>query len=281
MRLARVTIGTDERAVAVGPDHGCTVLDVAGPDPLLTLLRDPRGLAVAADAARTDTTVPLADVHVLAPLHRPGKIIAVGLNYHDHTVETGLSAPHAPLTFAKYPSSVTGPYDDIVIPGGQTDRVDYEAELAVVIGRRCAPDGSADLGAIAAYTVANDVSARDVQFSDQQWTRAKSFDTFTPLGPWLVTADDVADPHDLHIWTRIGSTTLQDDRTSSLVFDIPALLKHLSSGTTLEPGDVVLTGTPSGAGAFADPPRYLAEGDVVEIGVEGIGTLRNVVRVEA
>jgi len=281
MRLARVAIGTDVRAAVVENGERCVLLDLAGPDPLLQLLRDPRGLTAAAEAVRTEDSVALADVTVRSPLHRPGKIIAIGLNYHDHTAETGMPAPDAPLTFAKYPSSVTGPYDDIVIPSGPTDQVDYEAELAVVIGRHCPPDGSADLDAIAAYTVANDVSARDVQFSDQQWTRAKSFDSFTPLGPWLVTADEVADPHDLRIWTRIGDEVLQDDRTSALVFDIPTLLKHLSSGVSLEPGDVVLTGTPSGAGAFADPPRYLAEGEVVEIGVEGIGTIRNAVRIQA
>lgn len=281
MRLARLLVGTDVVAVSVGRDDVCTVLanPSGSPDPLLTLLRDPRGLADAVAAARTDATVALGSGRLLSPLHRPGKIVAVGLNYHDHTAETGLQAPAAPLTFAKYPSSLCGPADDIVVPSAQTSQVDYEVELAVVIGGSCPPDGSAGLDAIAAYTVANDVSARDVQFGDTQWTRGKSFDTFTPLGPWLVTPDEVPDPHSLHIWTRVNDELRQDDTTASLVFDLPALLAHISSGVTLEAGDVILTGTPSGAGAFADPPRYLADGDVVEVGVDGIGTLRNTVRI--
>ncbi len=279
MRLARVTLGAEPVAAVVDADDRCHLLaPTLSADPLLDLLRDGRGLFEAARALTTGDTVDLAEVRLLAPLHRPGKIIAIGLNYPDHTAETGMAPPSSPLTFAKYPTSVSGPADDIVVPAALTSQVDYEAELAVVIGRRCGPEGHASRGDVAAYTVANDVSARDVQFADQQWTRGKSFDTFTPMGPWLVTADEVADPQALDIWTTLSGRRVQDDNTASMVFDIDAVLAHVSAGTTLEPGDVILTGTPSGAGAFLTPPRFLADGDVVEVGIESLGQLRNTVR---
>ena len=206
-------------------------------------------------------------------------MIAVGLNYADHTSETGFTQPERPLTFAKYTTSLTGPNDDIVVPGHLTQQVDYEAELTVLIGRRCGGTTPATLDDVAAYTVANDVSARDVQFGDVQWTRGKSFDSFTPLGPWLVTADEFGDPSGHRIYTEVNGETLQDDSTSELIFDIPALLAFISDGVTLEPGDLILTGTPAGAGAFRTPPRYLQDGDDVVCGVEGIGELRNRVTV--
>ncbi len=279
MRLARVRIGTDVVAVIIDDTDICHILASSGSvDPLLVLLQDARGLVKAARSVQTDGSLQLNEAALVSPLHRPGKIIGVGLNYLDHTAETGMAAPTRPLTFAKYPSSLTGPYDEILVPRHQTSQVDYEGELAVVIGKACPPDGSATLENVAALTVANDVSARDVQFSDQQWTRGKSFDTFTPLGPWLVTTDVIPDPQRLHIWTSVNGERTQDDNTSSMVFDISAILAHVSAGTSLEPGDIVLTGTPSGAGAFREPPRFLGDGDVVEIGVEGVGLLRNYVR---
>ncbi len=279
MRVARVQTRTGVAAVSIDDGDNCRVVATSGSDdPLLELIQHPSGLLAATRTRLTDAIVSLADVRLLSPLHRPGKIIAVGLNYVDHAAETGLTPPAKPLTFAKYPSSLTGPCDDIVIPMGQAAQVDYEAELAVVIGRHVGPDGSASLADVAAYTVANDVSARDVQFGDQQWTRGKSFDTFTPLGPWLVTADSLPNPHGVNIWTDVNGERRQDDTTASMIFDIPAILAHLSSGTSLEPGDVIVTGTPSGAGAFQQPPRFLTHGDIVEVGVEGIGVLRNTVR---
>lgn len=210
-----------------------------------------------------------------APVAGAGKIVAVGLNYADHTSETGFTQPERPLTFAKYPTSITGPTGEIVIPGHLTAQVDYEVELTILIGRRCGGALPATVDDIAAYTVGNDVSARDVQFGDTQWTRGKSFDTFTPLGPWLVTPDEFEDPGSHRIYTRVNGETLQDDTTGSLIFDIPALLAFVSDGVTLEPGDLIMTGTPSGAGAFRTPPRYLRDGDEVVCGIEGIGELRN------
>ena len=251
------------------------------------LVRDDRGVRLApADfgdeplaALAVDTTgwasVDEGGLQLLAPVARPGKIIAVGLNYADHTTETGFTPPEKPLTFAKYPSSITGPDAEIVVPDHLTSQVDYEAELVVVIGRRCGGDQPATLDDVAGYTVANDVSARDVQFADTQWTRAKSFDGFTPLGPWLVTRDEFGDPAGKRIWTAVDGEVLQDDTTASMVFDVPELLRRIGDGTTLEPGDLILTGTPAGAGGFRTPPRFLGHGETVEVGVEGIGVLRN------
>jgi len=181
--------------------------------------------------------------------------------------------------FGKFPSSVTGPSDPIVINFAVASRVDWEVELAVVIGRR-ARDISVEraLDYVFGYTVANDVSARDVQFSDGQWTRGKSFDSFCPLGPVIVTADELGSPDHLRLTTRVNGETMQDDTTRNMIFGVAELLSFCSRSFTLEPGDLVLTGTPSGCGEFMDPPRSLAPGDVVESSIDGIGTLRNPVR---
>ncbi len=264
MRVARALVEGAPRLILTDG-----VIAVAAPEEYT----DPLAL-LGADGSEW-SHVDLDSVEFLSPLARPGKIIAVGLNYVDHTLETGFTAPEAPLTFAKYPSSLTGHGSDVVVPDSIATQVDYEVELAIVIGRRCGGDQPASADDIAAYTVANDVSARDVQFADGQWTRAKSFDGFTPLGPWLVPATEVADPHALRLWTTVNGELVQDDSTASLVFDLPALLAYIGAGTTLEPGDVILTGTPAGAGGFRNPPRYLQHGDRVEVGVDGIGRLSN------
>ncbi|MFD7989553.1 fumarylacetoacetate hydrolase family protein [Kitasatospora indigofera] len=250
----------------------------AGADPLLALLAEggPAGLRAAAEQAlREGTRTAAADLELLAPLHRPGKIVAIGLNYHDHTAETGLEPPKVPLTFAKYPTSVTGPDAPISVPAGLTEQVDWEAELAVVIGTACGPARRGTAADVFAYTVSNDVSARDVQFSDQQWTRGKSFDTFCPLGPALVTTDEIDDPYALRIRTEVNGETMQDASTGDMIFKIDELLGFVTAGTTLEPGDVILTGTPPGVGGFRTPPVYLRDGDTVTVHVEGIGTLSN------
>ena len=287
MRLARVRVGDEVLAIEVDESGSSgRVLDVVGDDPLAVLVTSAAerpshpGVALAAEAElrRTERTVRLDEAEVLAPLARPGKIMAIGLNFLDHTAETGLKAPESPLVFAKWATSVTGPYADILAPRSQTQKLDYEGELCAVVGKRCAADGSADSSVVAAYTAGNDVSARDVQFADVQWTRGKSFDTFAPMGPWLVTSDEMGDIGEVRITTLVNGEKLQDDVAGSMVFDVDAILGHLSTGTTLEPGDVVMTGTPSGAGAFRDPPRFLADGDVVEVVVDRVGTLRNVVR---
>jgi 2-keto-4-pentenoate hydratase/2-oxohepta-3-ene-1,7-dioic acid hydratase in catechol pathway len=274
MRLVRAQRDDSIRGYLVDGDHALELAHPGTTDPLLDLLRQGQDLASVA----TGAPVPLRDLRALAPIARPGKIVAIGLNYEDHTAETGLEAPAEPLTFAKYPSSIIGPDEAIVVPTAITKEVDWEAELAVVIGTQCGPDRRGTMRDVAAYTVANDVSARDLQFGDKQWTRGKSLDTFCPLGPALVTRDEVPDPHALRIWTTVNDATMQDASTADMIFDIPALLDFLTATVTLEPGDVVLTGTPPGVGGFRTPPVFLADGDVVTVGVEGIGELRNPVR---
>ncbi len=214
---------------------------------------------------------PLSDLELLAPAV-PTKIVCVGLNYPTHADESSMDLPSEPLLFLKPPSSVIGPDAPIILPL-QSERVDYEAELAVVIGRRCrnvAPEHVWDY--VLGVTCGNDVTARDLQMRDNQWTRAKGFDTFCPLGPWLVTGPSEADVADLEVVCRVNGEICQRGRTSEMVFAPVQLIAYISGIMTLEPGDVVMTGTPSGIGP-------LAAGDVVEVGVAGIGVLRNLVGV--
>jgi 5-carboxymethyl-2-hydroxymuconate isomerase len=210
---------------------------------------------------------------------RPGKIVAIGLNYADHVRETGMAMPERPLIFAKFPSSVIGPDAPICVDRRLTERVDWEVELAVVIGRRMR-DVREDqaLDYIFGFTVANDVSGRDAQFADGQWVRGKSFDTFCPVGPAIITRDEIPDPQALRLTTTVNGDLVQDSSTAEMVFGVAELLAYCSRSFTLEPGDLVLTGTPWGCGEFMDPQRYLQGGDVVECAVEGVGVLRNPVR---
>lgn len=214
----------------------------------------------------------------LSPPSRPGKIVAIGLNYLDHIREAGLAAPERPLVFAKFPSSVIADGDPIVIDRDLTERVDWEVELAVVVGRAMRNVATEDaLDYVRGYTVANDVSARDVQFADGQWVRGKSFDTFCPLGPVVVDTGAIPDPQVLGLRTRVNGETVQDSTTREMVFGVAELLAFCSQSFTLQPGDVVLTGTPWGCGEFMDPQRSLQAGDVVEVEIDGIGVLRNTV----
>ena len=266
MRLGMVGTGPTARVVEEQPG-GLRPVSHSGDLAALIAQAIPLS-ALAGEAAAVRE--PLA-----APL-RPGKIIAIGLNYLDHVRESGGTPPARPLVFAKFPSSVTGPEDTIAIDRRLTERVDWEVELGVVIGRRMrAVDASHALDHVFGYTVANDVSARDVQFADGQWVRGKSFDTFCPLGPVVVTADEVPDPQRLALTTRVNGEVVQQSNTSEMIFGVAELLAFCSAGFTLEPGDLLLTGTPWGCGEFMDPKRSLSAGDVVETEVEGIGTLRN------
>jgi 2-keto-4-pentenoate hydratase/2-oxohepta-3-ene-1,7-dioic acid hydratase in catechol pathway len=203
------------------------------------------------------------------------KVICIGLNYDDHAGESGMELPKAPLLFGKFASTLCGDGDAIVLPEG-IGHVDAEAELAVVIGETARGVAARDaLGVVAGYTCGNDVSARDAQFGDGQWFRGKGFDTFCPVGPEIVELDD---PGDLRVVQRLNGEVLQDSRTSNLIFDVPTLISYVSNVLTLEPGDLILTGTPDGVGVFRDPKVSLAPGDVVEVEVEGVGVLRNDVR---
>jgi 2,4-didehydro-3-deoxy-L-rhamnonate hydrolase len=211
---------------------------------------------------------------VTVPIARPGKIVCVGLNYRDHAEEQGAELPGAPLFFAKYPTALIGPGDSIVIPPIVT-RCDYEAELGVVIGETVKGVSKENaLEAVAGYVVANDVSARDLQFSDGQWTRGKSPDTFCPVGP-LVPAADVPDPHSLGIRAILNGETMQDSTTANLIFGIDEIVSYASQTSTLEAGDLILTGTPAGVGVFRDPPRLLQPGDEITIEIDGVGSLTN------
>jgi 2-keto-4-pentenoate hydratase/2-oxohepta-3-ene-1,7-dioic acid hydratase in catechol pathway len=246
-----------------------------GPE-ALAALRD--ALAAAApDAVR----VGLDEIELLAPIPRPGKIAAAGVNYRSHGEEQNREPPDHPVLFAKFTTSVVGHGAEIRWSPAFTQAVDFEAELAVVIGRRCrriAPEQAPEH--VAGYTCLNDVSARDLQYSDRQFVRAKSLDTFCPMGPWLVTADEVGDPQSLSIRCLVNGEVMQSATTADMVFSVAELVSFCSQAFTLEPGDIIATGTPSGVGWFREPRRMLRDGDVVEVDIERIGTLRNTCREE-
>jgi 2,4-didehydro-3-deoxy-L-rhamnonate hydrolase len=219
----------------------------------------------------------LGDVRLMAPILNPSKIVAIGLNYMDHCREQGIQPPTRPTTFTKFPSSIIGPGDEIRWNPQLTQKVDWEVELAVVIGKK-ARNISADeaLDYIAGYTICHDVSARDLQLEKgDQWIVGKSLDTFCPLGPVLVTRDEIADPHNLSLRCLVNGEAVQDSNTSELIFNIPYLLEFLARGITLLPGDVITTGTPDGVGAFLKPPIFLKHGDEVTVAIEGIGEMTN------
>lgn len=219
-----------------------------------------------------------ASSRIGSPVARPSKIICIGLNYRKHAEEAGMAVPEIPIIFMKASSSLCGPYDPIYIPRNSV-QTDWEVELAVVIGKRAKYIKKEDaFDYIAGYCLHNDVSERDFQLRHGgQWVKGKSADHFAPLGPFLVTKDEIADPHQLRLWLKLNGKMLQDSNTSDLIFDIPTLIEHLSQYMTLLPGDVISTGTPAGVGMGLKPtPRYLEEGDVVELGIEGLGESRQV-----
>ncbi len=225
-----------------------------------------RGRLAAGDLTPADgPAVPLADVALLAPVPRPGAIYGIGLNYAAHAAETGGEPPPQPIVFTKVPNASAPPGGPVVRPR-VVRRLDYEAELVVVIGRD---------GGVGGYAVADDVSARDLQRREPQWTRAKGADTFCPWGPWITTPDAVPDPEDLRITSHVNGELRQDSRTSDLIFGIEALVAFLSETCTLDPGDLILTGTPSGVGMAMDPPRFLEPGDVVRCEIEGLGAIEH------
>ena len=214
-----------------------------------------------------------SQARLLAPVPRPGKLICIGLNYRDHAAESNMPIPERPVVFSKFTTSVVGPNDSVVLPL-TSSQVDYEAELAVVIGRR-AKNVSRDraFDYVLGYTIVNDVSARDFQFADGQWQRGKSCDTFAPMGEAIVTTDEVPDPHNLSIKLRLNGQTMQDSNTDQLIFGVPELIEFLSESITLEPGDVIATGTPPGVGFARKPPVFIKDGDVMEVEIEKLGTL--------
>ena len=247
-----VSYRRDDGTLRFGIVEGDTVLD-AGDD----MGSIAPGAAVGA----------LAELHVLAPVPRPGKVVCVGRNYAEHAAETGSAVPDKPQLFAKWANAVVGPGVDVV-HHAITEALDYEAELVVVIGGE---------GRIAGWAVANDVSARDLQDSEEQWTRAKGFDTSCPWGPWITTVDELADARGLRIQSWVNDEQRQDANTQDLIFGPQELVDFIAETCTLEPGDIILTGTPEGVGKAFDPPRYLSDGDVVRIEIERLGAIEHAV----
>jgi len=224
--------------------------------------------------------LPLRSAVLRAPVPRPGKVSCLGLNYSEHAAEGGAQAPSEPIVFAKAATSVIGPGEAIVLPAASR-KVDYEVELAVVIGRKARQVSAADaMQCVAGYMVLNDVSARDYQHEKpgRQWYLGKSFDTFCPTGPWLVTRDEIPDPHRLALQCEVSGEVMQSSSTAAMVFRVPEIIAYISRVFTLEPGDVIGTGTPPGVGEARTPPRFLRPGDVVRCTIEGIGVLENPVR---
>jgi 2-keto-4-pentenoate hydratase/2-oxohepta-3-ene-1,7-dioic acid hydratase in catechol pathway len=245
---------------------------------LLAFLQEGQpALDMARQLEHSHTDLNLAQVKLLAPIANPSKVVAIGLNYMDHCREQKVEPPKAPLIFAKFPSAIIGPGEAIRWNPALTGQVDYEAELAVVMGQTARNVSEAEaLDYVAGYTICHDVSARDLQFSDSQWVRGKSLDTFCPLGPYLVTRDEIPDPHTLAIRCTINETVLQDSNTQEMIFRIPYLIAYISRAFTLLPGDIITTGTPDGVGVFRSPKIFLKDGDIATIEVEGLGQLVNV-----
>jgi len=276
MRLATFTHRGATRLGLVVDDEIVDLAAAALPREMVAFLEaGPEALRAARAAQDDGARLPLAEVRLEAPVTRPPKFLGIGLNYADHVAEAGLETPVHPTVFNKQSTCVVGPTDAVHVP--RASRVlDYEGELGFVIGRRCrhvSRDDAPD--AIAGYLVVNDVTVRDWQLRIPTWTMGKSFDTHGPIGPWIVTADELGDPHRLRIRTTVNGELRQDSNTAELVFDCFALVEHLSTAFTLEPGDVVTTGTPSGVGIAMKPPRLLAAGDRVRVEIEGIGSIEN------
>lgn len=289
MRLATIQTPHGPRAAAqVGDDF----VDLHATDPGLPtsvkhlLAAGPAVRAAAAEAAKSARAVkhPAGLVKLLPPVPDPGKILCVGLNYRDHAIEGGKAIPTEPVLFGKFPNTLIGTGDPIALPK-VAQKVDYEAELVIVIGKRGRhiPNDKTAFEHVGGYTCGHDVSARDWQFrgEEKQWIIGKTFDTFAPTGPVVVTADELTDPHTLQVQLRLNGQTLQNSNTKEFIFGVPHLLWFLSQVVTLEPGDLIFTGTPPGVGIARKPPVLLKPGDIAEVEIEGIGILRNPVVAES
>ena len=240
-----------------------------------TAARLERDASAFADARDKGWLVASSDAYWFAPVPRPGKIVCIGLNYRDHAEESGLAVPKTPVIFSKFPTCVIAPGEPVVFPS-TSEKLDYEAELAIVIGR-LAKHVSADRAYdyVLGYTAFNDVTARDFQFGDGQWQRGKSCDTFAPMGATIVTTDEIPDPHMLRITMSVNGQVMQDSNTDQLIFRVPQLIEFITKSITLEPGDVIPTGTPAGVGFARKPPFFLKPGDVMDVNIERIGGLGN------
>lgn len=278
MRLVTYLDGDRYGMGALNDDHSVSVLseDLTAADVNKCFDLDGGFLQRAEEILRHDTKkIDRNYLRLAAPTPGPGKIICIGLNYRNHAIESGMEIPQSPIIFSKFVTSVAAPEEPIVIPTG-SEQTDYEAELAVVIGKRAnRVVAERAMEFVFGYTNFNDVSARDFQFADGQWQRGKSCDTFAPFGPFVATRDEITDPHGLRIQFRLNCETMQDSTTSELIFRIPELIEFLSRSITLEPGDIIATGTPPGVGFARKPPVFLRHGDICEVEIEGLGILRN------
>jgi len=277
MKLATFSTGGSRRIGIVSDevinDIGNVAPDLPN-DMSLFLSRGAEALRLVREASLRDG-IPLSEIRLEPPIPHPPKFLGIGLNYADHIAESGRKVPIVPTVFNKQPTCVNGPYDPIHLPR-VSPTLDYEGELGFVIGRRCrhVPRARAP-EVIAGYLIVNDVSVREWQWRTPTWTMGKGFDTHGPIGPWIVTPDEIGDPHALSIRTWVNGELRQESNTGNLIFDCFALVEHLSAAFTLEPGDIVTTGTPSGVGGMSAPPRFLAVGDVVRIAIDGIGFIEN------
>jgi 2-keto-4-pentenoate hydratase/2-oxohepta-3-ene-1,7-dioic acid hydratase in catechol pathway len=284
MRLVTFEADGKTRPGVLTESNGIFDLSAAGFDSMLDVVEaaalEPKKIQSLVAASTPDTAYSLGTVKLLAPIPKPRKLICVGLNYRDHAAETGSEIPNVPTIFNKFATAVIGPGDNIVLPK-VSKKPDYEAEFAFIIGKGGRHIKAEDWAKhIFGYTIVNDVTGRDYQRATTQWLMGKTFDTFAPMGPWIVTADAIQDPHNLDISLDINGETLQNSNTRELIFKIPDLLVFLSSVFTLEPGDIVSTGTPAGVGVARNPPRFLQPGDDVVVRIPAIGELRNPVVAE-
>ncbi len=279
MKIARIQAGTGSTYAVAASDGTWTPVSEAGIGATRLPEITTHVAALAELAGRASGTI--IDPELLHPALGTGKILAIGRNYAAHASELGNARPAAPMIFSKFTSSINDPFGVIEVNSGLTQQGDYESELALVIGRvaKHVSPGEA-LEHVFGYAVANDVSARDAQGTDVQFDRSKGFDTFCPIGPWITTADEV-DPSALNVSSWVNGEQRQSGNTRDLIFDLPFLISYISRGTTLHPGDIILTGTPAGVGKGLKPPRFLADGDVVTCEVEGLGRIENRVRVVA
>ena len=282
MRL--ITFTHDNRTRIGAMRETGQVLDLTAADPelpatMIDLIREPKAMERARNAAESAPEIELADVRLEAPVPRPSKVLAIGLNYSDHAEESGQPIPQRPIVFAKMPTCIVGPGHPVHIPR-VSRAVDWEGELCFVIGREARYVTAADAGDyIAGYTIGNDISVRDWQFHSPTWMMGKSFDTHGPLGPAIVTADEF-EPSSAGIRLYVNGDEKQKSDTSQLIFGIGEIVEYLSAGFTLEPGDVVYTGTPSGIGGAKRPPEFLKAGDIVRVEIDGLGSLENPVEEE-
>lgn len=250
-------------------DDSLTPTDFEGD--MIDYIKDGNGLKPQGDP------IPMHRIQFAPVVSDPPKIIAIGLNYLDHIEESRGEAPKNPLVFAKFSSSLIGHNEHITWDPGLTTMVDFEAELAVVIGKTAHNCPESDtIDKIFGYTCANDVTARDLQFGDGQWVRGKSLDTFCPIGPWIVTSDDIHDPHSLGIKCSLNGKIMQESNTGMMIFKLPYLIRFLSKNFTLQPGDIILTGTPHGVGSARNPAIFMKDGDEVVVEIEGVGRLANI-----